>query len=841
MAGKQNTRVTATADDEGLSPAERFAASRKRAGHPLVDQFRAGLGFDLDPFQIEAAGALEDGRSVLVAAPTGAGKTVVAEFAAYVAMQSVRDKIFYTAPMKALSNQKFNEFVTEYGPDEVGLLTGDTNINADARIVVMTTEVLRNMLYADSALLTNLRFVVMDEVHYLADRFRGAVWEEVIIHLPQSVKLVSLSATVSNAEEFGDWLQAVRGDTEVIVSEERPVPLDQHALVKTKLIDLFDSSGRAATNRVNPELAQLVRGGASYGNDRRSGPGAYRGGGGGGGGGRGRGGRGGRFNGPSHGLERMDRPEVIALLEEHRLLPAIFFVFSRLGCDQAVKQVLRAGVRLTTSDEREEIRQIVDERCRTLLDEDLAVLGYWEWTEGLQRGVAAHHAGMLPAFKEVVEELYQRKLVKVVFATETLALGINMPARTVVLEKLEKFNGEARVPITAGEYTQLTGRAGRRGIDVEGHSVIQWRDGLDPQEVASLASRRTYPLNSSFRPTYNMAVNLIDQFGRPRTREILESSFAQFQADRAVVDLARKVRQQEESLKGYEEAMTCHLGDFREYAKIRRELTDLERSGAGKADTLSRGDREKRQRHIASLRRQLRAHPVHGCKDRESHARWAERWFTLKRDTDKLTQQIQTRTNVIAKVFDRVTDVLLGMGYLRRDEHGATELTEHGKTLKRIYGERDLLVAECIRQKVWHDLDPASLAAMACALVFEPRREEAEGNDRNLPRSAFREALDRTQTLWAEIDDVEREHRLPGSKPVSTGLAAPMHRWARGGSLDDVLFEADLAAGDFVRWSKQTIDLLDQLQGTADARLATLARSAIDAVRRGIVAYSSVA
>ncbi|MBF4573514.1 DEAD/DEAH box helicase [Herbiconiux sp. VKM Ac-1786] len=841
MAGKQNTPVAATAGDEGLSPAERFAASRKRAGHPLVDQFRAGLGFDLDPFQIEAAGALEDGRSVLVAAPTGAGKTVVAEFAAYVAMQSVRDKIFYTAPMKALSNQKFNEFVTEYGPDEVGLLTGDTNINADARIVVMTTEVLRNMLYADSALLTNLRFVVMDEVHYLADRFRGAVWEEVIIHLPQSVKLVSLSATVSNAEEFGDWLQAVRGDTEVIVSEERPVPLDQHALVKTKLIDLFDSSGRAATNRVNPELAQLVRGGASYGNDRRSGPGAYRGGGGGGGGGRGRGGRGGRFNGPSHGLERMDRPEVIALLEEHRLLPAIFFVFSRLGCDQAVKQVLRAGVRLTTSDEREEIRQIVDERCRTLLDEDLAVLGYWEWTEGLQRGVAAHHAGMLPAFKEVVEELYQRKLVKVVFATETLALGINMPARTVVLEKLEKFNGEARVPITAGEYTQLTGRAGRRGIDVEGHSVIQWRDGLDPQEVASLASRRTYPLNSSFRPTYNMAVNLIDQFGRPRTREILESSFAQFQADRAVVDLARKVRQQEESLKGYEEAMTCHLGDFREYAKIRRELTDLERSGAGKADTLSRGDREKRQRHIASLRRQLRAHPVHGCKDRESHARWAERWFTLKRDTDKLTQQIQTRTNVIAKVFDRVTDVLLGMGYLRRDEHGATELTEHGKTLKRIYGERDLLVAECIRQKVWHDLDPASLAAMACALVFEPRREEAEGNDRNLPRGAFREALDKTQTLWAEIDDIEREHRLPGSKPVSTGLAAPMHRWARGGSLDDVLFEADLAAGDFVRWSKQTIDLLDQLQGTADARLATLARSAIDAVRRGIVAYSSVA
>ena len=177
--------------------------------------------------------------------------------------------------------------------------------------------------------------------------------------------------------------------------------------------------------------------------------------------------------------------------------------------------MLRAGVRLTEQHERDEIREIVEDRCRTLLDEDLAVLGYWEWLEGLERGVAAHHAGMLPAFKEVVEELFRRKLVKVVFATETLALGINMPARTVVLEKLEKFNGEARVPITPGEYTQLTGRAGRRGIDVEGHSVIQWQDGLDPQSVASLASRRSYPLNSSFRPTYNMAVNLIDQFGRP--------------------------------------------------------------------------------------------------------------------------------------------------------------------------------------------------------------------------------------------------------------------------------------------------------------------------------------
>jgi ATP-dependent RNA helicase HelY len=538
---------------------------------------------------------------------------------------------------------------------------------------------------------------------------------------------------------------------------------------------------------------------------------------------------------------KMDRAGVVKMLGERNLLPAIFFIFSRLGCDQAVKQVLRAGVRLTTAPEREEIRAIVEERCRTILDEDLAVLGYWEWLEGLQRGVAAHHAGMLPAFKEVVEELFQKKLVKAVFATETLALGINMPARTVVLEKLEKFNGEARVPITPGEYTQLTGRAGRRGIDVEGHSVIQWQDGLDPQAVASLASRRTYPLNSSFSPTYNMAVNLIEQFGRERTRDILESSFAQFQADRAVVDLARKVRSQEESLSGYEEAMHCHLGDFREYSSIRRELTDVERKGAARADTQSRAEREKRQHQLTALRRRLKQHPCHACNDREAHARWAERWWRLKKQTDELSQQIRSRTGAVARIFDRVSDILLELGYLERSDTGVITASVHGRMLRRIYGERDLLVAECLRRGVWKDLDPAGLAAMAAALVYEPRRDEGQASDRYLPKGAFRLAFDKTTDLWSKLDDIERDHKLPGSNPLSTGLSLAMNRWAQGVPLDSVLSEADLAAGDFVRMTKQTIDLLDQLSVVADGQVGRTARAALEAIRRGIVAYSSVA
>ncbi|MDN3309605.1 DEAD/DEAH box helicase [Microbacterium oryzae] len=807
----------------GLSPSERYAAARESRRHPLSTAFAEEQRFELDPFQVAGCHALEDGRSVLVAAPTGAGKTIVGEFAVHLAMQTPGEKAFYTTPMKALSNQKFRELQDIYGEDQVGLLTGDTNINGNARVVVMTTEVLRNMIYAGSSALRGLRYVVMDEVHYLADRFRGAVWEEVIIHLPRGVRLVSLSATVSNAEEFGDWLDAVRGDTEVIVSETRPVPLEQHVLARGDLLPLFDERAGAAAAQVNQELLRLRssfggRGGDSYADRRR----------------RGR-------RPPSHTPvrrpERMDRPQVIELLGRQNLLPAIFFIFSRVGCDQAVQQVRRSGVRLTSLEERDEIRRIVSARVSALPEEDLAVLGFWEWKEDLERGVAAHHAGLLPAFKEVVEELFQRKLVKAVFATETLALGINMPARTVVLEKLEKFNGEARVPITPGEYTQLTGRAGRRGIDVEGHAVVQWTDALDPQAVASLASRRTYPLNSSFRPTYNMAVNLIDQFGKERAREILESSFAQFQADRAVVGLARQVKEAEDSLAGYEKAMACHRGDFAEYSGIRRELSDLEKLDS-KDVSASRARRQQRLDRMQSLRKRMQRHPCHQCPDREKHARWGERYWRLRRDIGKMRKQIEGRTGSVARQFDRILDVLAELDYVEPTDEGLA-ITAAGARMRRIYGDRDLLVAESLRQGLWTRLDPASLAALACSLVYEPRRDESV-DPRALPRGPFREALAETEDLWSRLDDLEREHGLPGTNVLSTSLAPAMHMWARGHALDRVLAVADMAAGDFVRWAKQTIDLLDQLSVVAEGDLSRAARSGLEAVRRGIVAYSSV-
>ncbi|WP_119730588.1 DEAD/DEAH box helicase [Thermomonospora amylolytica] len=914
----------------GTTPAERYAAHRARVrenGPALLD-FQTLYDFELDPFQLEACRALEAGKGVLVAAPTGSGKTIVGEFAVHLALAN-RQKCFYTTPIKALSNQKYADLVRRYGPEKVGLLTGDNSVNGEAPIVVMTTEVLRNMLYAGSHTLAGLGFVVMDEVHYLADRFRGAVWEEVIIHVPDSVRIVALSATVSNAEEFGEWLQEVRGDTAVIVDEHRPVPLFQHMLVGNRLYDLFVDTGDPNDRpRINPQLRNIavdeVRR-AKINQGRRTG--------------RKRVSRPPRFRPPA-------RPDVIERLDRAGLLPAITFIFSRAGCDAAVMQCLYAGLRLTSREEAEEIRAHVELRTADIADEDLRVLGYDEWLDGLMRGIAAHHAGMLPTFKEVVEELFTRGLIKAVFATETLALGINMPARTVVIEKLDKWNGETHTDLTPGEYTQLTGRAGRRGIDVEGHAVVIWSPGMDPFAVAGLAGTRTYPLNSSFRPSYNMAVNLVGAVGRERARTLLEESFAQFQADRAVVGLARQVHKNTEALAGYAEAATCHLGDFMEYAALRRRLSDREaelareRGAARKAEAvrslerLRPGDvivvpagrraglavvidpglgkrsdgpaplvltaqrsvqrlspldfpqpvepleririprsfnpRSPQQRRdlastlrnkvpepdlkahrprrgggqaagedaeIARLRRELRQHPCHGCDEREDHARWAERYFRLERETESLRRRVEGRSQVIARTFDRVCGVLEQLGYLEGDT-----VTEEGRRLGRIYNELDLLTAESLRAGLWEDLDPAELAACVSALVYESRQPDDASAPRT-PPGAARDALAAMVRLWGELDAIEKDNRVSFLREPDLGFAWTAHQWASGRPLDEVLLEADMTAGDFVRAVKQLIDLLGQVADAApeDSRIRKVAGRAMDAMRRGVVAYSSVA
>ncbi|WP_418276855.1 DEAD/DEAH box helicase [Isoptericola jiangsuensis] len=946
------------------SPAERYAAARARTTRAKADagelgRFRTLLDFELDDFQADACAALADGHGVLVAAPTGAGKTVVGEFAVHLALAQ-GGKAFYTTPIKALSNQKYHDLVRRHGAENVGLLTGDTSVNSDAPVVVMTTEVLRNMLYSGSGALDGLAYVVMDEVHYLADRFRGPVWEEVIIHLPDHVQLVSLSATVSNAEEFGDWLATVRGDTTVVVSERRPVPLWQHVVTAPpeahagpRLFDLYaghvDPTDPGPNPPIDPDLARLFRthgrSGQGRGPDRR------------GRGDRGHRGRGARSGPGSSAVPQRRTPRrfsVVAALEEDALLPAIYFIFSRAGCEGAVEQCVRSGLRLTNAEEEAQIRRVIEERTVTVPPEDLDVLGFWQWQHALSRGIAAHHAGLLPVFKETVEELFARGLVKVVFATETLALGINMPARSVVLEKLVKWDGSAHQPVTPGEYTQLTGRAGRRGIDVEGHAVVVDHEGLDPVALAGLASRRLYPLRSSFRPTYNMAVNLVGQVGAARAREVLETSFAQFQADRGVVGLAKQAQAHAEALEGYQEAMTCDRGDFAAYAAIRRAISEREKElssserGARRADAvasmekLRRGDvvevpsgrrrgyvvvldpgtheggfdgprptvltQEKQVKkltladvpdgvrtvtrvripksfnprrpdarrdlassmrnalgafsadggsgrapgrgrrgsdaasdpRLAELRAELRAHPCHACPEREDHARWAQRADTLRREHASLVRRIEGRTGSIARVFDRTCEVLLELGYLSGRGAKVT-VTDSGRRLGRLYAEDDLLLAECLRQGVWDDLSPAELAAAVSTVVYAARREESESFVPGGPDGRLARALDATQRVWSRLGALEEAHELQVTRPLDAGLVAPVHRWASGRGLEAVLRGTDVAAGDFVRWCKQVVDVLDQLASAAPRpAVRAAARAAQDAVLRGVVAHSSL-
>lgn len=534
-------------------------------GAEALAEFVAGLEFKLDEFQVTACNALADGHNVLVAAPTGSGKTVIGECAVHLALAGGR-RAFYTTPIKALSNQKYRDLCESLGSARVGLLTGDTVINSGAPVVVMTTEVLRNMLYEASPGLLELAAVVLDEVHYLADRERGAVWEEVILHLPDSVSLVALSATVSNAEQFGAWMREVRGDTEVIISEERPVPLRQLVFTDHGLVELFEPGSDQSVNRELVRRAQAETR-AIRGVEHRPGRSSRS-------GGSGRPSGGGRRSGG----RRIARSVVIDQLRRADLLPALVFIFSRAGCEDAVIQCVRAGLELTTPFERDRILSVVDTACSEIPSGDLEVLGFREWREGLSRGVAAHHAGLLPVFKETVERLFNEGLVRAVFATETLALGINMPARSVVIERLIKWDGRAHVDLTPGQYTQLTGRAGRRGIDPVGHAVVLWHAGLEPSQVAGLASTRTYPLRSSFRPNYNMAVNLLKRLEPEAARELLETSFAQYQADERVVGLAARIRRNEHTLADADPPAVCDLGDFSEYWHFRRRLSELEKT-----------------------------------------------------------------------------------------------------------------------------------------------------------------------------------------------------------------------------------------------------------------------
>ncbi|MEX2458499.1 MAG: DEAD/DEAH box helicase [Actinomycetota bacterium] len=870
-----------------------------------IERFAARYPFPLDDFQRRAIEGLALGESVLVAAPTGSGKTVVAEYAVEHALEGGR-KAFYTTPLKALSNQKFGDFVARYGASKVGLLTGDNSINSEAQVVVMTTEVLRNMLYEQSPTLTGLQYVVLDEVHYLQDPYRGAVWEEILIHLPLSVSVVCLSATVSNAEEFGEWIGTLRGTTRVVIEERRPVPLEHLYLVGSDLLPIHVERGGELFP--NPKILALEREELRRRRDLD----------------RGRYVRRSRVRGPR-------REEVVEVLDRAEMLPAIYFVFSRAGCSKSVEWMMQAGIRLTTSEEEARVREFADMRAATIPEEDLEPLGFYEFREGLAAGVASHHAGMLPIFKETVEELFAGGYVKVVFATETLSLGINMPARTVVIEDLWKFSGERHELLTAGQYTQLTGRAGRRGIDEYGYAVVPYQRQVNFEQVASLATRRTYELTSSFRPSYNMAVNLVRNYSPEEAHHLLNSSFAQFLVDRSVVSMERQLERSRSGLDGYAKNLQCDRGDFAEYwglreqaARLRtealagasRDLSDRVREALrslkpgdvilvptakrrGLAVVLSNrdgrpailtqdrryfraGPREfdappapvarvklpasgsarsaRYRRDLAAklvtldvktprsraarpdpkaiaraeaIDRRAREHPCHGCPDRATHERWAERWSKLRGQVQGLEHRIRGRTDSLARQLDRVLGVLRDLRYVT-----GFELEPKGVRLCRIYGEGDLLVGEALDAGLFDELSGSELAALASGLVFESRERGPRTTE--WPTQLIRDRFRAMRELWVEVRRAEQKHQVELVRELDPGFAHLAFLWAEGKPLETVLGQTEMAPGDFVRTCKQLLDLLRQIEMVAPGEVARTARAAQDGVNRGVVAYTGV-
>ncbi|WP_339349627.1 DEAD/DEAH box helicase [Bifidobacterium indicum] len=845
--------------DQTLSPSQRYARFNKqrRRMTGASGRFQNMQPFPLDRFQVEAIEALEDGQNVLVAAPTGAGKTIVADFAVFLA-QEQNVKTFYTTPIKALSNQKYHDLVARYGEDHVGLLTGDTSINSEADIVVMTTEVLRNMLYERSSTLSALRYVVLDEVHYLADRFRGPVWEEVIIHLPRSTRIVGLSATVSNVEDFSDWIASVRGKTKLVVSERRPVPLEQHVLVQAdrhtepEIIDLYrhDGSGRQ-TSRINPglanRLAQLNRQGEARRSARGQDGDRHR---------RNRHGRGGAGRQDRRQGERYrpSRADVVDELDFMGMLPGIYFIFSRTGCDQAVQQCTRAGLQLTTDKEAYRIHQIVDSMAEGQLShEDLKALGFTQFRFALEQGFAAHHAGVVTLFRQIVEHLFELGLIKVVFATETLALGINMPARCVVVEKLEKFDGTGHVGLTPGEFTQLTGRAGRRGIDEIGHVVVVDHRDFSPETMAALSSKRVYPLHSSFKPTFNMAVNLLNSSTYSMARDTLDHSFAQWEANQSASELEARIRTLTEALDGYSEAAQCSHGDLIEFMKIRADLSSAQKNDRRQLKKQRfRNERERNRafrrldEHIEHLKKKERNHPCRQCPDLPKHMRWGNRWIRENKELQQAEDRYESRTGSVSRQFDRICTILTDLGYIRQVDDENYQLTRRGQLLRRIYSEQDLTLAQILDKGILDDLEPEELAAAMSGMVYESRRGVGDQGDPGRRSSPLAGAIATMNRQWELVRDECEDAGLDLPDDLDFGLGRTVYDWACGDSLATILKDTELTAGDFVRNAKRLSDVLTQIVqvepflGSGGHRLALRAGIAADQVNRGIVAYTGV-
>ena len=766
---------------------------------PLVEEFEGTLPFKLDPFQREAIEKLDNGAGgVLVSAPTSSGKTVVAEYAIF---RALRDgtKVIYTTPLKALSNQKYHDFVREYGEQRVGLVTGENTINDEAPVVVMTTEILRNLIYEDPKRLDLVNYVVLDEVHYIDDFPRGSVWEEIVIQAPRSIKLVGLSATIGNYREIADWMAENRGGMETVFHNVRPVELKMWLAIQNRLLPLFKGDG-GIDQRTWTKAAEEEE--ASY--------------------------RIGRFT-------RLPSNDLLKVIEELRrldILPSIYFIFSRRGCREALQRCSYHELDLTTAEEKEAIDRVAAQRLQGLKDHDEEAL-FRRMVDSrlLRRGLAEHHAGLLPYHKEMVEELFQRGLIKVVFATETLSLGINMPARGVVVSSFTKFDGVSFSNLTTGELTQLMGRAGRRGIDVIGHGVVLKESDVEIGTIYEVAMGPTLVVESKFLPSYNMALNLLRVYTPAEAEGLMERSFGQFQkriaADRTRERLLNVHARLDDIRRMWDDA-EISLDDVAQYFKledrrraIRIELRRLRRDAG--AERRHRRGRQTRAQGPSSkvvqkleieakglLERQRKLHLVRSPRFGEYLQRYGE-IRGLQRELDAGEREASGQMDEYARKLRRLCRILSETGFLADNRP-----TAKGLFASRVYGENTILVAEAVWAGWLEGLTTEELCAVLVMLAAEDRERGrgrgAPAGPRRYPTPAISQTARLVRSLYFRFADMEKDLDEPNLRQPSHDYIDFAYRWSAGEPLDQIPLPANVDIGDAIKAMKSLYSLLRQLE-----------------------------
>jgi len=770
-----------------------------KAVESLAGEFEATLPFELDPFQREAIDKLDNGAGgVLVSAPTSSGKTVVAEYAIF---RALRDgtKVIYTTPLKALSNQKYHDFVRAYGEATVGLVTGENTINDAAPVVVMTTEILRNLIYEDPARLDLVRYVVLDEVHYIDDFPRGSVWEEIVIQAPRTIKLVGLSATIGNYREIADWMAENRGGMETVFHDVRPVELKMWLAINNRLYPLFKGDG-GIDQRTWSKAAQEEE--ASYR------IGGYR------------------------GLPSNDLLHVIEELRRFDMLPAIYFIFSRRGCREALQRCAYHEIDLTTAAEKEAIDLVAAERLQGLKDQDEEAL-FRRMVDArlLRRGLAEHHAGLLPYHKEMVEELFQRGLIKVVFATETLSLGINMPARGVVVSSFTKFDGVNFSTLTTGELTQLMGRAGRRGIDVIGHGAILKEADVEVGTIYEVAMGPTLVVESKFLPSYNMALNLLRVYTPEEAEALMQRSFGQFQKRLAATETDERltnVRERLADIRRMWDDPQVSIDDVAQYFKIedrrraiRIELRRLRREagserrgrrGAGRGRVMGHASRLAQRLEIEAkglLERQRKLKVVRSPRFGELLQKYGE-IRTLQQELDKGQREVVGQMDEYPLKLRRLSKILAETGFLEKNKP-----TDKGLFAARVYGENTILVAEAVWLGWFEGLTPEELCAVMVMLAAEDRERRGDRQahgPRRYPTPAIAQTARLIRSLYFRFADMERDLDEPNLRSPSHDYIDFAYRWSAAEPLDRIPLPANVDIGDAIKAMKAVYSLLRQLE-----------------------------